>query len=338
MSTRISSTTVQEVLAFRTKLAEQGLIQQLEALEHPNGRWTAGAVALTWGCVVAAMLALSVFGWMVLPLTVLLLGVSMRALGNLLHDLSHRRGFRNAWVNDAVGRWLIAAPLFEGLEHYRTSHARHHAFLGQPVHDPEFWDFDYKSSSRTNKPRARDGLSALWSNLSSANFFLASLCGPFFQLGHKEKLQSLAWWSVVLSLIWVLGSGDLAATIAGVWLLTRVTAYHAIKVMAEMNDHGGLRPGSILSYTRTMPRNLLSHAFSPLNDNYHIAHHLAPRVPLANMRKVHAIFMKIEAYAKAEHVDSYFFGENSMLKSWLKAASEDTDLKRRTCVSVVQES
>ena len=56
-----------------------------------------------------------------------------------------------------------------------------------------------------------------------------------------------------------------------------------LKVSAEAAGQAptklGLKPGSILSFTRNAPRNLLSVVLHPHNDNFHLTHHLAPRVP-----------------------------------------------------------
>jgi fatty acid desaturase len=41
-------------------------------------------------------------------------------------------------ANRHVGSVLFALPMFEDFELYRTDHLHHHAYLGDPVKDPDF--------------------------------------------------------------------------------------------------------------------------------------------------------------------------------------------------------
>ncbi|HEU4533529.1 MAG TPA: fatty acid desaturase, partial [Polyangiaceae bacterium] len=109
----------------------------------------------------------------------------------------------------------------------------------------------------------------------------------------------------------------------GLWLLARASTYHLLKVFTELSDHAGLEPGSILSNTRNSPANWLSALLHPHADNYHLAHHLAPRVPTWRLPALHALLLGVEAYRAGHHCDGYFLGRSSVVRGWRRAGGAD---------------
>ncbi|MEX3013195.1 fatty acid desaturase [Acinetobacter baumannii] len=57
-------------------------------------------------------------------------------LAILMHDASHKSLFKNKKINDFVGDWLCARPIWNDLQKYRVHHVRHHAKTSTPD-DPD---------------------------------------------------------------------------------------------------------------------------------------------------------------------------------------------------------
>ncbi|RKG95873.1 MULTISPECIES: fatty acid desaturase, partial [unclassified Corallococcus] len=121
-----------------------------------------------------------------------------------------------------------------------------------------------------------------------------------------------------------------ALSFAGLWLLSKMTAYHLIKIFAEISDHIGLKPGTVLGYTRNHPSNWVSFFLHPHHDNYHVTHHLFPRIPLANLPRMHQLLLPVSQYAEAHHCERYFRGPRSLVGSWLHFQTEPKPLDVET--------
>jgi fatty acid desaturase len=138
----------------------------------------------------------------------------------------------------------------------------------------------------------------------------------------KKRLQVLVWWAGFLGLLALLVEPEGAAAFVLLWLAARATVYHFVKIFAEISDHVGLVPGSIIGYTRNLPSNWLSFFMHPHHDNYHLTHHLFPRVPLVQLPRMHQMLMEVGLYTQAHHGESYFLGEASVVRSWIQPESE----------------
>src|SRR5215207_8402188 len=99
-----------------------------------------GALLLlhAWALIAAGM---ALFAWWPNPFTFLLgvmvIGGRQLGLAILMHDAAHGLLFANRRVNDSVGAWLCAWPVFTSLALYRPYHLQHHRFT-QQAEDPDF--------------------------------------------------------------------------------------------------------------------------------------------------------------------------------------------------------
>lgn len=66
-------------------------------------------------------------------------------------------------------------------------------------------------------------------------------------------------------------------------------------------DHSGLSPETIIGFTRTSPWGTAFQKFlQPHDDNYHLLHHLLPRVPMSRLHEAHLwLIENVEVYEKA---------------------------------------
>jgi fatty acid desaturase len=110
---------------------------QVAALRRKSDAMGGLLVLHAWSAIAAAM---ALFAWWPNPLTfvlgVMVIGTRQLGLAILMHDAAHGLLFADRRLNDAVGAWLCAAPVFTSLALYRPYHLRHHRFT-QQAGDPD---------------------------------------------------------------------------------------------------------------------------------------------------------------------------------------------------------
>jgi len=90
-----------------------------------------------WALIAGSM---ALFAWWPNPLTFLMgvtaIGGRQLGLAILMHDAAHGLLFADRRLNDRVGSWHCAYPVFTSLAPYRPYHLQHHRFTQQPE-DPD---------------------------------------------------------------------------------------------------------------------------------------------------------------------------------------------------------
>jgi fatty acid desaturase len=187
----------------------------------------------------------------------------------------------------------------------------HHKELGK-MNDPDLIKIMDGKSSKSKVIRT---YLSLFFNL---RFWLGSAFGELHKMKSLNLVFIILWWIVLCVIIHAIFGVVTLVVFLLSWLITRITVYHSYRVLLELADHAFLNPTSLIDFTRTMPsKSPLTFFLHPHNDNYHIAHHLYPFIPLANLAKAHKILMKTDLYANAIHCEGYFWGDKSLLKSFL---------------------
>src|SRR5512139_2026378 len=106
--------------------------EEVQALLEPSDLHSWLSVGLDWGLVLASMALVAFWPhpW-TLPLVVVaalfVIGARQLGLAILMHEASHRSLFASRRVNDFVGSWLCAYPIWSDLAAYRPYHLQHHA-------------------------------------------------------------------------------------------------------------------------------------------------------------------------------------------------------------------
>lgn len=289
---------------MREHLARKDVLPLLRQLERPRpltalvhwlGSWlaVAGACALVW-----------LSAWWT-PVALVVIASRQRALGNILHDSVHGNVMRRP---SRLFQVVVAAPAFESFKRYRRRHMQHHAHLGDPALDPDFFEVPVGPASTA------------WSVFGRVSrrpgMWLASVLGDLHRLGAAEVIGVLGFWAVVLALVGLAAGPSAVLLVAGLWMLSRATTYHALKCFVELGDHyGGLTPGSLFGYSRVYPGNALALLIQPYNDRFHLTHHLLPRIAMANLPRVHRLLEDLEPYRAAVY-GGYFLGPRSVAKSF----------------------
>ncbi|MGF6976160.1 fatty acid desaturase [Paraburkholderia sp. JPY465] len=283
-----------------------------QAMTAPNPSRVFADIAFDWLSIVGAMLLFHRFGWYAAPAAIAWIGNRQRALGNLLHDAAHRNLANSRQLNDAIARLLIAPPLFNSLSAYRESHARHHAWLGDPKADPDYIDV---------RPAPGD---SWWhpylAVLVTPRAWAASIFGHLHarQVTFSRKAGIFVWWIAVLGTMTVILGLHAAAAFIGLWILARATVFHAITTFREFCDHFGRQPGGVFNYTRDIsPRSVWRWVIHPHNNGYHLTHHLMPSVPYHRLPKAQGRLLALPAFARTARVShAYFSGSDAVVREW----------------------
>ena len=231
-----------------------------------------------WGLIFASM-ALFV-AWpnpLSFVIAVTVIGARQLGLAILMHDAAHGLLFDNRRLNEWVGTWLCAAPVFTSLQLYRPYHLAHHRHTQQaedpdlglsapfPITAKSLWrkiarDLSGRTAYQRRLEQFRRGLA------KESKAFIANLVllGGLSAIGH--------WWLYPL-----------------LWLLPIVTWYQLVSRIRNIAEHAVVPDNDDpLRNTRTTRANVFEWLFvAPYWVNYHLEHHLFMFVPCWRLPSAH---------------------------------------------------
>jgi fatty acid desaturase len=242
-------------------------------------------------------------------LALLLIGTRQLGMAILMHDAAHRALFRNRALNDWVGNWLCAYPVWTDVKPYRPYHLKHHA-KNYTAEDPDLGlvkpfpvtraslkrKFIRDLTGQTGWKRAKATLKRDL-GLSQGN--------QARTFGGVENLYGVALTNVLLFLLLLaVGHPLLYLLWVAAWLTTfqLVTRIRAIAEHAMAPD-----PADPLRNTRTTLVRLWERLLiAPNGVNYHLEHHLLMTVPHYNLPRLHRLLRDRGVLDGAWIARSYF--------------------------------
>lgn len=187
------------------------------------------------------------------------------------HDIIARPGDRLRWLNELVG-WIGAIPLVITYPVLKVTHLEHHKHANDPGLDPDYYT------------HADGPLKAVWRHIqarqprgenSQADRYLATL----ERLGREDLIPSsialtLAYYGFLFAMAW---SGFALEAALLWWLPQHIAKSYVVFFLAWAPHHPG---GSTDRYRTT--RSWRSHVgnIGSMGMQFHIIHHLHPRIPL----------------------------------------------------------
>ncbi len=239
------------------------------------------------------------------PLTIIvalfLIGARQLGMAIVMHEAAHRTLFHNRKLNDWVGNWLAAYPVWAEVAPYRTYHLVHHSKTGTDE-DPDIGlaaPFPISKESFRRK---------VWRDLSGQTGWKQAKAVFRRDLGLSRKPnqrtlgmnrgeQPDVGWHKLMPV--VVSNGVLLAllTLAGapwlylLWAVAWLTTYRLVTRIRSIAEHG-MVPDRFdpLRNTRTTHANWLERLFlAPNRVNYHLEHHLMMTVPACNLPRMHAL-------------------------------------------------
>jgi fatty acid desaturase len=262
--------------------------EDIARLMKPNDLRAWVTVGVNWGIVFASMALVAAWPN---PLTVVialvLIGTRQLGCAVVMHEASHRALFSNRAVNDFVGQWLGAYPIWSDLRAYRPYHLQHHAHTGTP-RDPDIGliaPFPITPASLRRK---------VWRDLSGRTgwkFARAAWRRTFGRWENPDARRAAIGVTVsngvLLAGLAALGHAELYLLWVGAWLTTNtlVTRIRAIAEHALTPDQEDPLKNTRTTLLRWWERLLVAPNFV----NYHLEHHLLMTVPHYRLPEMHRL-------------------------------------------------
>jgi len=256
------------------------------------------SVATNWGLVFAS---LAVVARWPNPLTgiaaLFVIGARQLGCAVLMHEASHRSLFRDRRVNDFVGQWLCAYPVWSDLFAYRPYHLQHHAHTGTE-RDPDLGLIRPFPITRASLRRKilRD-----LSGRTGWKFARGAFARTFRRwrdpAARRAAIGMATTNGLLLAGLAALGHAELYLLWAGAWLTThtlvtriRAIAEHALTPDAD-DPLGNTRTTRAQGWERLL--------IAPNRVNYHLEHHLLMTVPHYHLPRLHALLEQRGVLARA---------------------------------------
>ena len=262
------------------------------------------SLATNWALVATAMAAVALWPN---PLTVVgaLFVIGARQLGFavLMHEAAHRSLFRNRRVNDWVGNWLCAYPVWGDLVPYRPYHLQHHAKTWT-ADDPDL-------GLATPFPITRRSLARkIWRDLSGQTGWKRARATLRRDLGRTHgRVRRLDFMGtrnlrgVVVTnavLLGILIAVDHPALYL-LWVAAWLTTYSLVMRIRSIAEHAMIDDAADpLRNTRTTVARWWERLLvAPNCVNFHLEHHLAMTVPHYHLRRMHRMLVERGVLAEA---------------------------------------
>lgn len=193
------------------------------------------------------------------------------------HDIIAKPGTKLRWLNQMVGH-LSTIPLVLPYRVAKITHMDHHKHANDPDRDPDYsthapgplqaiW-----KSLVNRQPRATGGFNAYADILQRKERMDVLLDGIVFQLVHYVTLFALAWsgYAIEAVLLW--------------WLPRHIALTYIQFYLSWAPHHPGNETGR---YRDTRSFRSIFGNIGSLGMQYHVIHHLHPRIPLYRTPKAY---------------------------------------------------
>ncbi|MDN5874300.1 MAG: fatty acid desaturase [Sinobacteraceae bacterium] len=250
-------------------------------VRRPWLTWSKFGLMLVLMAILGTLAWASPSAWVDWPCYVTL-GYLWMSIVTFMHDATHDALLVRPWHNWAFG---IASMLLLPVSFvaFREDHLRHHRFNRSTL-DPDAFTMGHR--------RFADFLIfylylAVGGVLTTLQF---ALIFPFQHFGRRQWAIHLFEFSLKLAaytalLSWAAGAGLVAQVLAlWLWPLLFFSAFNSLRFIAEHYETPWNQGN--LAGTRTVTSNRL-HSFFWNNINWHIGHHVYPKVPWHNLVRLH---------------------------------------------------
>jgi beta-carotene hydroxylase len=261
--------------------------ESIKGMEAPDGGrflgWTAMHLS-AWG---AAVYGTYLFhGLIPLALLGMFLGSQLHAMTILQHECGHGTAFASKAANLWVGRFL-AFFIFLPFTSFTEAHKRHHWYLGDPKKDPDDW---YYAGGKKQL------------------FFREMLFMPYFivlslrdfgpetrKTVSRELAVTVCVWGLLLGGLLYAGLFRVALSgflIPMAWLAVVISPIARGYEHYPMADLGSADPRRKDIHANTVTVTNPVVGFFWANINYHVEHHLFPKVPFFSLPKAHGLLRR----------------------------------------------
>jgi len=282
------------------------------------------SVLTSWAIIGATFALLACFprnpiAWFV---AIVILGGRQLALAILMHECAHQSLFRSRVLNDVIGKWLCAAPVWNRLDAYRKHHLAHHAHTSLEG-DPDLGLVEPFPTSRASLVRklARDLSGLAFVRRVGAQLLMDSgvltysastgqkRVDPRPSIGAMLKNLAVNFGPVVVTnlalglALAAVGHGELYLA----WIVAYATTFSAFLRIRAIAEHAVTETtADPFRNTRTTIAGPLARlTVAPHHVNFHLEHHLLPTVPHYRLTALHRLLVERGAYEDAFRANGY---------------------------------
>ncbi len=246
-----------------------------------------------------------------------IIGTRQLGFAVVMHESAHHTLFGNRKLNDFVGNWLAAYPIYLSADMYRTHHLEHHAKTWTDG-DPDLSlakGFPVSKASMLRKV-ARDlfGITGFKQLIGTTYLVLKVVRGEQVDAGTlplrlergpaiRMVVGTIVTNLILFGILWALGHPLLYLLWLGAWLTTNklVARIRSIAEHAVVPD-----PTDPIGQTRTVRAGWLERLLiAPNRVQYHLEHHLLMTVPHYNLPKFHEMLRERGLLEDACIADNY---------------------------------
>jgi fatty acid desaturase len=226
---------------------------------------------------------------LVIALAMVLLAGRQLGLSVLMHEAGHHTLFATRRLNEVVGQWLCAAPVFNDLPAYARGHLEHHRKAGSRE-DPDLPNYAAYPVSRASFRRkvVRD-LSGQ-TGMKLLGFIFRGASGVMSRESREGSRPLQRQLLAQLLLFLALQAAGIGWAYL-IWLGTYLTVFMLIIRIRQVAEHAAVpdlyNPDPRMN-TRTVEAPWWQRlVFAPNGVNYHLEHHFMASVPCYRLAALH---------------------------------------------------
>ncbi len=205
--------------------------------------------------------------WIAFPIATLNVMLCYLPSHEAQHDIIARPGDRLRWLNELVGH-VSTIPLVLPYRVARLTHLEHHKHTNDPDLDPDYGT------------HASGPLAAIWNSLQARQPGVQNAYGETLQrIGRPDvmldaALATLAYYTILFAMAW---SGHAIEAALLWWLPRHIGQTYIVYYLSWAPHHPAKETGR---YRNTRGFRAAFGNIASMGMQYHIVHHLHPRIPL----------------------------------------------------------
>ncbi len=225
----------------------------------------------------------------------LAIGFCISGLPVLMHESSHQLLSKNKRINTALG-FICGLPGLVSVSAYVSMHKMHHAAT-KTEKDPD------------NLENSASAFVPLWLVYGAVLLIGVPMYIPTVAIMGFKNARPRMRVRIVAEYLLIAGVAVAAAYLIPTPYLVKLWVIPMLFTIVILNirglaEHGMTGSDSVFTNTRTVVSNRFVR-FMMCNINYHIEHHLFPRIPWYNLPKAHAILQEHYRHAGSSIYPSY---------------------------------
>ncbi|MGB0922336.1 MAG: fatty acid desaturase [Alphaproteobacteria bacterium] len=188
------------------------------------------------------------------------------------HDIYARPGEKLRWLNQFVGHFSLI-PLAASFYALRETHMDHHKYANDPARDP-----DYPTAAPSAWAAVKKSIAFYQPGNKDKKRYGEVLAAQNTPAAHKAILHSILWQLFYYGFLAAMAWSGFALEAALLWWLPRQIGYAYIRFYLSWMPHHPAQQTGRYNDTRAFKSKIGN--IGSLGMQYHILHHLHPRIPL----------------------------------------------------------